>query len=118
MTVAPVLPAGSGSPGSCWSCSRLGLCGQVVLSIPLIVAGVKDSDSRLVVVARPLSWPLFLPLLGVLGVVRVTVYYVTRVFRKPRDTTDMVSLGPTVLPIISMFTTNRLCSLLDPLASK
>lgn len=53
-------------------------------------AGVEDADSRLVVVARPLSWPLFLPLLGVLGVVRVTVYYVTRVFRKPRDTTDMI----------------------------
>lgn len=43
------------------------------------------------VVARPLSWPLFLPLLGFLGVMRVTVYYVTRIFRKPRDTKDMVS---------------------------
>lgn len=53
-------------------------------------AGVEDPDCRLVVVSRPLAWPLFLPLLGVLGVVRVTFYYVTRVFRKPQDTTDLI----------------------------
>ncbi|XP_034246302.1 uncharacterized protein LOC117648157 isoform X2 [Thrips palmi] len=53
-------------------------------------AGAEDSDSIVVVVARPLAWPLFLPLLGVLGVVRVTFYCLTRVFLKPRDTTDMI----------------------------
>lgn len=53
-------------------------------------AGPEESDSIIVVVARPLAWPLFLPLLGVLGVVRVTFYCMTRVFLKPCDTTDMI----------------------------
>ncbi|KAE8742159.1 hypothetical protein FOCC_FOCC012299 [Frankliniella occidentalis] len=48
------------------------------------------NNPDLVVVARPLSWPLFLPLVGVLGVVRVTVYFVSRIFRRPCNTIDMI----------------------------
>ncbi|KAK3927527.1 Maturase K [Frankliniella fusca] len=48
------------------------------------------SNPDIVVVARPLSWPLFLPLVGVLGVVRVTVYFVSRIIRRPCDTIDMI----------------------------
>lgn len=51
---------------------------------------VNGKTASLVVVSRPLAWPLFLPLLGALGVVRVTVYCVSRIIRKPCDTTDMI----------------------------
>ena len=53
-------------------------------------ASESGAGAGLVIVARPLPWPLFLPLLSLLGFVRVTVYYASRIFRKPQDTRDII----------------------------
>lgn len=70
--------------------AKEGANGDVSACVGGPIDHVVVSNPDIVVVSRPLSWPLFLPLVGVLGVVRVTVYFVSRIIRRPCDTIDMI----------------------------